>query len=716
MNTLQDEAPLILDVFELLWRAHALVRIPDSVVYRFGRVESWYFSAARGVRSHRAPAIMRKRKFQLRQAGLRERIEEAMGAAQAQEDDVLAVWMTAAPGECSHVRHLTKAALHDFLRSGPDKGHGVLQRFVRPIGGHNSAVRTVRTPHYFNLECRTNWYAVTDARVPLAERLATFEGAVRHVKTSSLRRNLHLEVEACAAAAVEAIDRLFSENKLKVWVAALSFKFDSEATLFLCGCSQLTLAEFDEAGYYVGVRSDQTIDAQMGLTRPSAVGVRKDSTSTPRLSRAASPIPSVASPIPSVASPNRSVASPIPSVASPIPSVASPIPVLPSAIPAVASPTASLAPPAAASPTSLHAASPSPPAAASPCPPPAASPSPPAAAPPAPPAAASPAPPAAASRPPPASSAAAAACSSPAAEERQPAHQNDAASCSSPRQIAADARRDVSPRPRPWLDGTIFHMPSIGMKTYHTPSWWTTSLPDITGVLPPLRPVDSTPSLPPVWDPNSIRKAVFPPTPPPQRRGAPPPPHRRPLTQPADGKADEAAVVGLAILVLDDHRGGAVAITPTTRSAGRTKPRVGKRSRARTPPAASLPVLRQSPRQATPRTRGPHTLQSNASHDEEETVQVPRSLVRAARTYREGQSLSCYHSPGVWAGDCGTREGALTDRPRSKASPNRSAVRPALTPREVREEARRTLATLRGSLQPSKCSSGRTGERNEVRT
>ncbi|KAL3900185.1 MAG: hypothetical protein SGPRY_012505 [Prymnesium sp.] len=153
----------------------------------------------------------------------------------------------------SHVRHLTKQALRDFLSAETQGKHGMLQRFLPPLGGHNALLRISRTPHHLGLECRRNWHATADNRVELAARLATFEGEVRHVGPAVLGTHLMEEAKEAARGVVRAIDEMYEEEKLKVWRITLNFKLDGESQLHLISCNRMSLAETDEDGLFVGM-------------------------------------------------------------------------------------------------------------------------------------------------------------------------------------------------------------------------------------------------------------------------------------------------------------------------------------------------------------------------------------------------------------------------------------------------------------------------------
>ena len=92
LRELQDDVSVDVEIYYLLWKAQAHVRIPTTVIYRYGKVESWFFNAMKSG----LPCVMRKRLFTLHQSGIVERIEEALGGHTRQPHEVVAVW-TAVP-------------------------------------------------------------------------------------------------------------------------------------------------------------------------------------------------------------------------------------------------------------------------------------------------------------------------------------------------------------------------------------------------------------------------------------------------------------------------------------------------------------------------------------------------------------------------------------------------------------------------------------------
>ena len=159
---LDDYVPIDVDAFELLWRAHACVHIAETVVYKFGKLESWFFNAK--TNGPEAPAIRKKRDYTVRRGDVNQTIMEAFCANCSSGNDLVATWVSGEPNEPCKVVHLTKRLLHQFLNFVSEKGHGVLQRWSAPFDGHNALLRADWSPHHFSLELCTNWHSVRPPR------------------------------------------------------------------------------------------------------------------------------------------------------------------------------------------------------------------------------------------------------------------------------------------------------------------------------------------------------------------------------------------------------------------------------------------------------------------------------------------------------------------------------------------------------------------------
>ena len=160
---------------------------PGHVGLQVRRLDAWFFVSVGQLKQKKNQTVVSQNVF--------DKVRAAFCDGLRHVNDIAAVWAGGAPGSPARILHITRDNLLPFLLEMPDKGHGVLQRWITPTTEHNTLVRAMWTPHVFELECRQNSLSMHDHRHPLAERLATFEGDRPHVSTytpSSGRINQHV--------------------------------------------------------------------------------------------------------------------------------------------------------------------------------------------------------------------------------------------------------------------------------------------------------------------------------------------------------------------------------------------------------------------------------------------------------------------------------------------------------------------------------------------
>ena len=175
IEALDCDCPIEVDTYELLWRSRVRVYLPETIVFKFGRLDSWFFTtASRGGE----PRIKRKRDYTVRRGDVVSNIIDSFCAHAAGDNDIVATWISGQQGEDCKMLHLTASSLVRFLAhiKGAETGHGVLQRWCVPFGGHSCMLRTDWSPHFFGLEMRTNWHGV---RHPPARRKSPSRRALR---------------------------------------------------------------------------------------------------------------------------------------------------------------------------------------------------------------------------------------------------------------------------------------------------------------------------------------------------------------------------------------------------------------------------------------------------------------------------------------------------------------------------------------------------------
>lgn len=133
-------------------------------------------------------------------------------------------------------------SIKEFFK-GRKHSNGIVQRFVLPKGGRNTVIKAAWSPSMCLVERRVNIHRVSDKRVPMGDRLVTFEGP-EHLSESS-----PLAPAALLGRKVQFLCNSITQHVLEVTrghcrIASmvLHFKVDEDNKLWLLFCSSLRLA------------------------------------------------------------------------------------------------------------------------------------------------------------------------------------------------------------------------------------------------------------------------------------------------------------------------------------------------------------------------------------------------------------------------------------------------------------------------------------------
>ena len=89
-------------------------------------------------------------------------------------------------------------------------------------------------------------------RQPLAQRLATFDGPVRHVSvTSVVNQNLHSKVEQLNLEIARRLNELQGTGKTKVWHLQCNFKPCADGQVRFIWCSKIAIEQTDSTGFAI---------------------------------------------------------------------------------------------------------------------------------------------------------------------------------------------------------------------------------------------------------------------------------------------------------------------------------------------------------------------------------------------------------------------------------------------------------------------------------
>ncbi len=134
------------------------------------------------------------------------------------------------------------ATLRELLK-GKKHSNGIVQRFLLPKGGKNAVIKAAWSPSMCLVERRVNVHGVTDKRVPMGDRLVTFEGP-EHLSESMplapaalLGRKVQFLCNSVAQHVLEV-----TQGHCRIASMVLHFKVDEDNKLWLLFCSSLRLA------------------------------------------------------------------------------------------------------------------------------------------------------------------------------------------------------------------------------------------------------------------------------------------------------------------------------------------------------------------------------------------------------------------------------------------------------------------------------------------
>jgi hypothetical protein len=215
------------------------VRVPDTIVYKYGQPVHWYFTGQDG-----------QLKKKLKNNVINAKIEDAF--VNRAVGDIVGYYISwdaqDPPGTTQSIEYFNAEGLHNFLFGRAKQHNGILQRFIEPKGRFNSMVRAAWSPKLCLVERRINRRPLHDIRFGLHERAITYDGPEIHSKASPLRGSiLPTAVQAACESAVRHISEVsFREHMIRR--AVIYFKLDSRDRLWLLWSSSIREANSKVSG------------------------------------------------------------------------------------------------------------------------------------------------------------------------------------------------------------------------------------------------------------------------------------------------------------------------------------------------------------------------------------------------------------------------------------------------------------------------------------
>eukprot|EP00761_Pharyngomonas_kirbyi_P014108 gb/GECH01014138.1/.p1 GENE.gb/GECH01014138.1/~~gb/GECH01014138.1/.p1 ORF type:complete len:620 (+),score=82.48 gb/GECH01014138.1/:1-1860(+) len=235
LHPLQDDP--VLQLFYFLWKKnkHTLescphVTIPTTIVYENNFPRAW-FSSSDGITRRTGKELDTKTIYR-----------DLCRTGKHNHSDIVASFLSQSEDADGHpitsVEFFDSDDLAFFLFKRERKEHGILQRFIRSKGSHNSVIQAVWTPHVTVAERRDNIHKLHDSKFGIYERSVTYEGPSHYSKVVFCSPKLQEAVENVCRSIV---DHFYAVEHRKINRMVLYFKIDPNNTLHLLWSSFITI-------------------------------------------------------------------------------------------------------------------------------------------------------------------------------------------------------------------------------------------------------------------------------------------------------------------------------------------------------------------------------------------------------------------------------------------------------------------------------------------
>ena len=146
------------------------ILIPDTIIYRWAQPYFWYFTTKDG-------QILRKTKERIPIQS----IEEAFSKS-SKQNDIQAEYMyveeqSKKNQETVLIEYFDQHSFKVFLHQREKSLNAILQNFVQPKNQLNSLIKVQWSPQFCLLTRKTNKNMLSNQKVPIEDRIVTFEGA-----------------------------------------------------------------------------------------------------------------------------------------------------------------------------------------------------------------------------------------------------------------------------------------------------------------------------------------------------------------------------------------------------------------------------------------------------------------------------------------------------------------------------------------------------------
>ncbi|CAD8090679.1 unnamed protein product [Paramecium sonneborni] len=193
------------------------VFVADTIIYRWAQPYFWYFTAKDG-------QILRKTKERI----FVEQIEEIF----QKSGDISALYLQSQQNKIIF-EYFEKGEFIQFLHQREKALNALLQKFVEPKSSRNSMIKVSWSPQFCLLSRKTNNSDLKNNKIPIEDRLVTFEGPEHLSTTDSIASPiLSSDIEQICLNIVKHIQDVSGGN-IQISRMVLFFKIDEKNRLWL---------------------------------------------------------------------------------------------------------------------------------------------------------------------------------------------------------------------------------------------------------------------------------------------------------------------------------------------------------------------------------------------------------------------------------------------------------------------------------------------------
>lgn len=214
------------------------VLIPDTIFYRWAQPYLWYFNSS-------DLEINRRTKEKI----VPESIEEHF-FREPPKNGVIATYITCSsdntPSQQAEVlefEYLEPKEFKELLNTQEKALSGILQKFIEPRQNRNSVIKVSWTPQFCLIYKKTNLNDISNKKIDIPQRFATFEGPEYICEAESLSSSLIAEeIQNTCLQIVKHIEIVSGDN-ISLTQLVLYFKVDPQGRLWLLFCTGVKFRE-----------------------------------------------------------------------------------------------------------------------------------------------------------------------------------------------------------------------------------------------------------------------------------------------------------------------------------------------------------------------------------------------------------------------------------------------------------------------------------------